>query len=1006
MKFKFKIQQYQTNVVNNIVEVFKGQGFKESSYLMDKDDDIFHDLLGERFLGYRNSPIKLSNEVLLQNINKLQRAQNIDLSKKLYNALGACELDIEMETGTGKTYAYIKTIFELNKTYGWTKFIIVVPSIAIREGVFKSFGMLSDHFYEYYQKQARYFIYNSEQLHNLSDFATSPDINVMIINSQAFASKEQRKIYMENESFSYLKPIDIIKKNNPIIILDEPQKLDGKSTQDGLKEFNPLFTMNFSATHKTRHNLIYALDAYDAYKQNLVKRIEVKGISVQNLVGSSHYLYFEDIILSTTEGPKAKLHFEIKTKTGVIKRICKILKEGDDLYEESTLSEYKNFVISDINPIENTITFINGTIIQKGECIGNVDKEDIQRLQIRETIRSHLLKESYLYKKGIKCLSLFFIDEVANYKDYKEDGSYEHGFLWKTFEDEYKKIINENTVDNFDKEYFDYIQSINVEDTHLGYFSKDKKGRDINGKMKKKKGEEDTSLDVDAYDLILKHKEALLDFKNDVRFIFSHSALREGWDNPNIFQICTLRNTQSTISKRQEVGRGLRLCVNKEGIRQDSEEILDIDLFHKLNTLTVVANESYSDFVAALQKDTNECLRDRVYIIDPHYFEDKVVINAHNEECVIDKDMSKEIVESLITSNYLDKKGNITDKLKEDIKANVFTIDPLFKDIEKDIFKMVKKVYDNVTLKDTTMCTDGNKKHLLRNRLSSKLDKDEFNELWTRINHQYYYTVSYDSDELIQKSIESLNEHLTVKKRLYSIEQGSQVEVNSFELQKTRVESCTNPIHHEDKYDLVGEIAAGVPLTRKSVIAILKGLNKEKLSYFAQNPNDFIKNCIALIKGQKASRIVEHIKYYKSNDKYDMSIFTDPIDISSDNVKQLEHHATEYLVVDSKVESNFAEELSKSENVIVYLKLPKSFKIPTPVGYYNPDWAISFVENENKHIYFIAETKGSLDSLQLSTYENEKIECAKKLYKQLHSSIENGENVVYKQVVKLSDLIE
>ena len=593
MNFKFKIQQYQTDAVENTVAVFAGQPSRDSfQYRRDLGKGQSGQFTFEEdFAGYRNSDIELSDSQLLDNIQKIQDSQDIKQSGKLVSDLGKLGLDIEMETGTGKTYVYIKTMFELNKRYGWNKFIVVVPSIAIREGVNKSFNMLEDHFMEHYGKKARFFIYNSSNLQLLDSFSSDAGINVMIINTQAFATdmKEgatrgaSRIIYTERDDFGSRKPIDVIAANRPIIIMDEPQKMEGVATQTALKRFKPLFVLYYSATHKTQHNCIYALDALDASKQKLVKKIQVKGFEVKNLKGTSSYLYLDDIILSKNQPPMVRLEMEIETATGV-KKVMKKLGQGDSLYSESGLLEYKDFTISDIDASRNTVTFLNGVKIAKGEVYGDSSEEAMQRVQIRETIKSHFEKERDLFKRGIKTLSLFFIDEVAHYKSYDSEGNEVHGPFWKIFEEEYERILNDN-ISLFEDDYQKYLRRFTPDQVHNGYFSIDKKGRAVNSETK---GKSDISDDISAYDLILKNKERLLSFDEPTRFIFSHSALREGWDNPNVFQICTLRHAASAIAKRQEVGRGLRICVDQNGVRMDLEELGE-EQVQDINKLTVIA---------------------------------------------------------------------------------------------------------------------------------------------------------------------------------------------------------------------------------------------------------------------------------------------------------------------------------------------------------------------------------------------------------------------------------
>ena len=619
MKFKFKTQPYQQDAVSNICRVFKGQPYHDMvRYTRDlgikkKNDGLtqatFFDAFEENDDGFENAKILLEDVELFQNIKNIQQDNNYKLSETLVGGLGRCSLDVEMETGTGKTYVYIKSIFELNQRYGWSKYIIVVPSIAIREGVKKSFEMMSDHFMDQYGKKARFFIYNSKRLSELDSFASSNDIQVMIINVQAFNARgaDARRIDMVLDEFQSRRPIDVVAKTRPILILDEPQKMGGDATQQSLKKFNPLFNINFSATHKKHNNLVYSLDALDAYNKKLVKKIQVKGFEIKNLRGTNGYLYLQDIILSKNKPPMARLEFEINYNKS-INRETRILGVERNLYYESKeMEQYKNgYIIKEINPFTNTVTFLNDIEIKIGEVIGDISDKDMRRVQIRETIHSHLQKEEILYNKGIKCLSLFFIDEVKKYRDY--DVEDEKGEYARIFEEEYTRALNDY-ITLFETPYIKYLKSITAQDTHKGYFSIDKKGKFIDSKDNKETG----SDDISAYDLILKNKERLLSFEEPTRFIFSHSALREGWDNPNVFQICALKpGGDSAIAKRQEVGRGLRISVNMLGERADSHycSVTGND-FHKINMLTVIATDSYKDFVSDIQKDIKANLSDR-----------------------------------------------------------------------------------------------------------------------------------------------------------------------------------------------------------------------------------------------------------------------------------------------------------------------------------------------------------------------------------------------------------
>ena len=999
MKFKFKIQQYQTEAVEQTVNVFAGQPSKTNAqYRRDLGKTKGRIVYEEDYVGWRNADVELTDKQLLDNIRQMQVDGNIPQSKLLSkpDGLGACSLDIEMETGTGKTYVYIKTMFEMNKRYGWSKFIVVVPSIAIREGVAKSFTMLAEHFQEHYGKQAIPFVYNSSNLNAIDDFSSSADIRVMIINTQAFNSSfneeknvEGRKgdaaariIYTRRDDFQSRRPIDVIAANRPIIIMDEPQKMEGVATQKALKNFKPLFVLNYSATHKTSHNCVYALDALDAYRQRLVKKIQVKGITLQNLLGNQSYIYFDSIVLSKNKAPEVKLEIEIKGASSTRRQICKF-SQSDSLFDASHLQAYKDFVITDINPFTNMVYFMNGDSLHKGEVMGDVSEKQLQRIQVRETIKSHFEKESMLFKQGIKTLSLFFIDEVANYKGYDEQGEVVKGDLWKIFEEEYNYYLNEH-LSLFEDDYQRYLKRFSANEVHNGYFSIDKKGHAINSKIARG---EDTSNDISAYDLILKNKERLLSFEEPTRFIFSHSALREGWDNPNVFQICTLRHANSNTAKRQEVGRGLRICVDQQGVRMD-QELLG-DAVHDINRLTVIANESYSTFADALQKETRDALRERPSVANVAYFEGRK-FKVGEDEHVVSQMEASAIINYLFENDYVDDKGNIQQSYHEDLRNG--TLAPLSRKLEpmgEQIHKLVQSIFDPSAL--AGMIEDANKKaEVVNDHLNENAAKEEFKRLWEQINHRYVYTVHYDSEELIKKSIASIDKNLTVTKLKYIVTTGEQGEneVDFTGKQQTRTKELREVSTSDVAYDLVGDIARGATLTRRTVVRILKGINQAKLYLFKNNPEEFIRNVIRLIKDEKATMIVEHISYNRTEQQYDTSIFTNEKSRQSvDHAYEAKKHILDYVFTDSKGERKFAEDLDDANEVCVYARLPRTFKIPTPVGHYAPDWAIAFNDNMGvKHIFFVAETKGSLLSMDLKGAEKAKIACAKKLFNELSTS--------------------
>ena len=987
MKLKFKKQQYQTNAVESVADCFAGQPNNTGvKYRIDPGKMAAGVPQQQTFQGadgFKNEDIALTQSALLENIHKVQQRQNLPLSAALAsNKVCQINLDVEMETGTGKTYCYIKTMFELNQRYGWSKFIVVVPSIAIREGVFKSLEITAEHFLEEYKKRARFFIYNSKQLHNLESFSSDAGINVMVINVQAFAARgaENRRIYEELDDFQSRKPIDVIKKNRPILILDEPQKMEGAQTLKSLEEFNALMVLRYSATHKTTHNKIHRLDALDAYNQKLVKKIAVRGISVKGLTGTNAYLYLESIEISTSKPPIARIELEIKQNNG-IKRVVRKLGKNDNLFDISEgLDQYRGFVIADINAHTDTVSFTNGVVILAGEATGDVNEAALRRIQIREAVKAHFEKEQSLFHQGIKVLSLFFIDEVAKYRRYDENGE-NPGEYAQIFEEEYNQHLNE-VLTLEDTPYNRYLKGIQVSRTHEGYFSIDKNKRLVNPKTGARSTETD---DVDAYDLILRKKEQLLKFEEPVRFIFSHSALREGWDNPNVFVICTLKHSDNTISRRQEVGRGLRISVNQDGDRMDNPATV-----HQINVLTVVASESYKDFVTALQRDISESLSARPRIADEEYFTGKVFKTATGD-VVVTPQIAKQIYKYLLKNDYTDDSDKITQAYHDaKTEGKLADLPAELLPYTEQVFQLIDSVFSDAQIPGIEDDRKGK-----TNPLSANFEKKEFKALWNRINHKAAYTVHFETPELIKKCVAALEKELKVSPLQYTIVKGEQLgtatyddvkQGESFEISETKTESHKNSIHSAVKYDLIGKLAEEAQLTRSTIASILQGINVAVFSQYKTNPEDFIANVARLINEQKATVIIEKLSYDSVGETYGIDIFTQekPKEDFSKAIK-VDHHIYDYVFTDSKNERTFVSELDTSAEVVVYAKLPKGFFIPTPVGNYNPDWAIAFHEGTVKHIYFIAETKGSMSSMELRKIEECKIECARKFFTKITS---------------------
>ena len=1000
MKLRFKVQRYQTEAVDSVVDCFAGQPKHDGiSYQIDPGRRTVSAQTALRISeerldsGLRNAEIALSETQLLANIQAVQRTRGLPLSTGLVRsraaAANAPNLDVEMETGTGKTYVYIKTMMELRKRYGWSKFIIVVPSVAIREGVKRSFDLTAEHFQEIYGTKPRSFVYDSSQLHELERFSSDAGVQVMIINVQAFnsTSRDNRRIYDVLDDFQSRRPIDVISANRPIVIIDEPQRLGSLATLESLRRFNALMVLRYSATHRVEHNKVYRLDALDAYNQKLVKKIAVRGITIRGLAGSTAYLYLDAIEISRDAKPRARLELEVQTASG-IRRQVKRLDVGANLHDISGgIEAYSGLFITDIDANRDMIELSNGDQVSSGQVTEDVTEEAKRRIQIREVIRAHLDKERELFAQEVKVLSLFFIDEVAKYRDYDREDTL--GEYARMFEEEYEASVSDQLGQlgayPGAAAFREYLEGIPARATHQGYFSIDKRTqRQVDPSVTGRGDEAGQSNDASAYDLILRNKERLLSFEEPVRFIFSHSALREGWDNPNVFVMGMLKRSDNTISRRQEIGRGLRLAVDQRGERMD-----DPATVHEINELTVVTDESYTDFVAALQREISESLSARPRRAALDSFAGQTVRTADRGDYAMSAADSRALYNHLVRNNYVDDDGLVTENYKSGRSGGTLVVptgEP-FDILGEAIWQLVDQ-----TLQDVPIPADGRKpKHIPLNE--KNFEKREFQELWGRINHRVVYQVEFDSDELTAKSVAALDRHLTVTAMQYVVQSGFQRETldaddltagAGFNVSSTRTVTA-QAVSSQVPYDLLGEISEKTQLTRRTAAAILRGVAAETFAKYRQNPEHFITEASRLINEQKAAMIVQHISYDVLEDRYDSAIFTEnqtKQDLSKAGGK-LDKHVYDYVVTDSQTERDFVTLLDTSDEVVVYAKLPRGFFIPTPVGNYNPDWAIAFKRGSVKHIYFVAETKGSLSTLQLRGVEDAKIACARKLFEEL-----------------------
>ena len=1047
MKLQFKEQDFQVNAVQAAVNCFEGQPLKTNRFTLERSKELIRkakqaasgeqslDFGLEEEIGYRNAAIQLMETQMLKNIQEVQKKNDLHESQQIERPRGVklgYNLTIEMETGTGKTYTYIRSMYELHKKYGWSKFIVIVPSIAIREGVYKSFQVTQDHFQELYGHKINPFIYNSGRPQDIENFASDSRISVMIINTQAFNArgKDARRIYQELDQFGTRKPIEIIAQTNPILIIDEPQSVDGARTLESMQDFNPLFTLRYSATHKVEYNKIYRLDALDAYNKRLVKKIQVKGINLKGSTGTNGYLYLESISLSTTKPPYAVIEHEKRTASGSISKKRVKVAEGYNLYEQSgNMPAYKNQTVTEINGYLNKVV-VGGQDVYPGDILNDKDEHAFRRVQIRECILSHLQKEKQLFGQGIKVLSLFFIDTVEKYRVYDELGEQQLGEYAQIFEEEYNKVKNE-FLDLFEQEYNDflkdtdpsnvhngymparseggptnfgeYLKRDSADQVHNGYFSIDKKGKTVDPTVKRGKEE---SEDISAYDLIMKDKERLLSFEEPTRFIFSHSALKEGWDNPNVFQICALKHAESgsTTRRRQEVGRGMRLCVDKRGVRQDFE--LVGDQVHELNKLTVIASESYEAFAKGLQKEIADTLKDRPQKAEVDYFISKVITNEQGEELRLTEDDAKKLQFKLIVGEIIDEDYKITPMGKELIEQGKVPLPEKLEPYKESVCKLLQTIYTGGEFKP-----EDERQTVILNT-NKNFAKKEFQALWDKINLKTIYEVQFNTEQLIQDSKVKIDAQLHIGDRVYEVKTGELEDGTAEQMKegslvkesKRQYMKLKNDLYSNTVYDVVGEIEVQTNLTRRTIVEILKKIKQEKFLLIRKNPEEFIGKCSKLINEVKASLIINNIVYHKTEEKHDAkTVFTND-KFALRKSELLKKHIYDFLTSDSKIESDFATALENSTEVVVYAKLPKSFYVSTPVANYSPDWAIVFDKDKVRHIYFVAETKGSDSDMDLREIEKLKIHCATEHFKEISRAEVKFEKV--SSYEKLMDIVQ
>lgn len=1027
MKLRYKHQRFQTEAALAVANAFTGQPKSDGQSDHIVDQGVNQNLFVVK--GFGNKNVILAPEAVCENVRAIQTEQGLKPVEQLQQLQGVgTALTIEMETGTGKTYTYIKTMYELNARYGWTKFVVVVPSIAIREGVLKSFGSMQEHFAQEYGKRTQYFVYNSKQLSKIDAFASDAGMHVMIINTQAFnasmdeekstdkmekgklrkADKAARIIFERRDEFGSRRPIDVLAQTHPIMIIDEPQSVLGvdkkNKTRKDIAMFKPLFTLLYSATHRKGdiYNMVYKLDAIDAYNQKLVKKIEVKGIRQIGSTATNGYVYLEEIVIGKGN-PQARISFDIKTQTGT-KQVSRLVDERFNLKEQSGgLAEYdNNFIVERIDGRLGIVRFLNGLTLHEGDAVGSVNEDYIRRIQIRETIRTHLERERQLYGQNIKVLSLFFIDHVDSYKLYEGEDS--KGKFAKMFEEEYNRVLSEMLPSFTDEAYLRYLSDPRnaASKVHKGYFSMDKKSKMVESKERQGENEER------AFDLIMKDKERLLSLNEPVRFIFSHSALKEGWDNPNVFQICTLKNSDNETKKRQEVGRGMRLCVNQKGERQDAD-VLGDHVFDT-NILTVIASESYEDFAKKLQTEMAEACADRPTVITAHLFEGRSYTMADGTNGKFDTHQAVAVYNALVRQDYVNDEGTLTARYFDDKRNGSLDFGK-----SNDMKDSIIAILDTVFTRSIVKPEDGRKPKLAKFQ-KDNFAKKEFQELWKRINRRTYYQVNFDTSDLVKKSVKAVDDLLKVTEIRIVVEGGSMENIRdkeSLEAGVAMTQGNIRTIHLTEAvgkgvtYDLIGQLVSATGLTRKTIVEILKGIKPATFSMFKMNPEEFIIKTARIINDCKALAVIQCIKYEKLNDEFSTDIFTENALRGKLGVNAIESVKSLYdlVVLDSMgTEKNFAESLEHEDDVVVYTKLPRGFYINTPMGKYNPDWAVAFREGSVKHVYFIAETKGTDDlPSDLRGTENSKIECARK-----HFAAISEKDVIFdvvKNYQKLYDVV-
>ncbi len=996
MTIKFESHlEYQDEAVNSICDIFEGEEIFQSNFSVVPIKENANTLFQTSNIGVGNS-LKIIEEDMLVNIQRIQLRNGLPQSTVESFKKDGMNFSVEMETGTGKTYVYLKTIFELNRRYGFTKFIIVVPSIAIKEGTKKALEMTKEHFKSEYENVVYdYFVYDPAKLEQVRSFATADTIQIMVINIDAFRksfenddeNSKSNIIHRYSDKLGH-KPIDLIKETNPIVIIDEPQSVDNTDkAKEAIAALNPLCCLRYSATHRNLYNMMYKLDSIDAYELKLVKQIEVATVTVE---GFQNDAYIDLVKVDNKSGIKAQVELDIQ-KRGKVDRKKVWVTQGKDLFDITGRDQYEGYIVEDIW-YDGEFWYMsftsNDKIVKQGTPAGSLSDEMLKREQIRMTVEAHLDKELLLNPQGIKVLSLFFLDKVANYRIYDEEGNKQNGRYAQIFEEEYNKLIRRPKYHNLFNELKD--RNVEIDNIHNGYFSIDKRSKASNKKDKFEyyvdtSGK--TAKDDDAFNLIMSKKEELLSFDTPLRFIFSHSALREGWDNPNVFQICTLNETTKEVKKRQEIGRGLRLCVNQNGERVKGFEV---------NTLTVMANESYEAFAKALQNEIEEDTGITFGMLYKHSFARIVVDATHDELVYLEEEKSNELYNYFVEKGYakeeiVNKKtrqiaAKVQDKLKIDLKENRVDIPEEFDYIKAPVVKILKRIsgnFMNIKNRDDARKVTFKKEFII--------DNEDFKNLWERIKYKTTYSVKLNSDRLIEQCAKKIWENVTVGKgkfvtrkiKLAITEGGIQEEDNTLRESMRLMDQTVSTLP-----DIVTYLQNETGLTRQSVAAILQ--KSDRLEAFKKNPQAFIESVIDIIRNEMRLMLVDGIKYKRiDQDMWCQELFENEElkGYLNSNLLESKKSPYDYVIYDSVVERDMAQRLESSENVKVFTKLPSWFKIDTPLGTYNPDWALVWDDGNEQKLYFVVETKGGLFDDAIKPTEKAKISCGKKHFEAIDTGV-------------------